>query len=82
MSNFVDGDHIKKESIILHYTKTALEISPIYMFLGAFVLWFYLNEIGMTPLFKDVSNSKLELVAPLLSLFPQRKIYTVDIIYS
>ncbi|EPY5145866.1 hypothetical protein ACXDR1_002373 [Klebsiella pneumoniae] len=81
MSKSVNGDQTKRESIILYYIKTALSLSPMYMFLGAFILWFYLNEIGMTTLFKDVSDSKLELIAPLFSFIILSISFTAIIIY-
>lgn len=81
MSKSVDGNQTKRENIIFYYIKIALSLSPMYMFMGAFILWFYLNEIGMTTLFKDVSDSKLELIAPLFSFIILSISFTTIIIY-
>ncbi len=56
-----------KKTIIDGYLKMVFTLIPLYLLIGCFVLWSYLNEIGMLNLFTSIIDAKAALVALMVS---------------
>ncbi|MBN3093299.1 hypothetical protein H4F51_14120 [Pectobacterium brasiliense] len=56
-----------KKNIINEYLKIIFTMIPIYLLIGCFVLWSYLNEIGMLSLFTSIIDVKAALLASTIS---------------
>lgn len=56
-----------KKTIISEYLKMIFTMIPIYLLIGCFILWSYLNDIGMLSIFTSIIDAKAALVALMVS---------------
>ncbi|MEQ9883445.1 hypothetical protein ABRP83_14840 [Pectobacterium brasiliense] len=56
-----------KKTIISEYLKMTFAMIPIYLLIGCFILWSYLNDIDMLSIFTSIIDAKSALVALMVS---------------
>ena len=58
---------MNKSTIVKNFLKFMMSLSPLYLLIGYYILWSYLDDIGRLNIFSSILDNKMTLLALMIS---------------